>query len=68
MTLAEYLEKHDLKPTQFAELVRVPASTIIRIMNGEREPRLGTIARIEAATKGAVTVSDFYKRPGGRAA
>ena len=63
MKLAAYLEAHDLNPTQFGERAGMPASTIIRILNGQRAPRLATIARIERATGGVVTVADFYERP-----
>lgn len=59
MTLAEYLISKGISPTKFAAEVGVPASTITRILNGERMPRLETIQKIVAETHGDVTINDF---------
>jgi predicted transcriptional regulator len=59
MTLAEYLVSKGINPTQFAAEVGVPASTITRILNGKRMPRLDTIQKIVAETDGDVTINDF---------
>lgn len=59
MTLHEYLAIRDLKPSAFAAELGVPASTITRLINGERSPRLELIGRIQAATGGKVTANDF---------
>ncbi len=59
MTLADYLTREKTSPAAFAEKVGVPASTISRILKGDRSPRLETIAKIEEATDGAVTANDF---------
>jgi transcriptional regulator with XRE-family HTH domain len=59
MQLADYLASKGINPTKFAELVGVPASTITRVLNGDRMPRLDTIQKIVALTDGNVTVDDF---------
>lgn len=59
MDLSSYLREADIKPTRFAEALGVPASTITRLLSGERSPRLDTIAKIERATGGKVTANDF---------
>jgi len=61
MDLASYLEKHDLKPAQFAERAGVPASTVTRILSGARRPRLDTAVKLSAVTGGEVSISDFVK-------
>jgi predicted transcriptional regulator len=61
MKLADYLEQEDLRPSVFAERIKVPASTITRILSGERIPRLRTIAKITKGSKGAVTYADFLE-------
>ena len=62
MNLSDYLSEAGLKPAEFADKLGVPPSTIGRLLNGERSPRLETIAKIEAATGGRVTVQDFYEQ------
>ncbi|WAJ27572.1 helix-turn-helix domain-containing protein [Antarcticirhabdus aurantiaca] len=64
MKLSTYLAQHELSPAAFAVRVGVPASTISRILNGQRTPRLETIAKIAAVTDGAVSVSDFVETAG----
>ncbi len=59
MTLLEYLAEADLKPSQFAERLDMPASTILRILNGKRKARLATAAKIVAATDGKVGFPDL---------
>jgi transcriptional regulator with XRE-family HTH domain len=59
MNLTAYLEASSLSPSKFAESIGVPASTITRILSGEREPGLGLLKKIHAATNGAVTPNDF---------
>lgn len=61
MKLAAYLAQENLSPSQFADRLGVPASTVSRILQGEREPRLGTIAKIREATNGLVTANDFME-------
>ncbi|QRE76495.1 helix-turn-helix domain-containing protein [Methylobacterium aquaticum] len=59
MTLADYLAEQKLKPTQFARDASLPASTITRILRGEREPSSRTIRRIVQATGGRVTAAEL---------
>ncbi|WP_018261562.1 helix-turn-helix domain-containing protein [Methylobacterium sp. WSM2598] len=61
MDLATYLSAHDLKPANFAARIGVPASTITRILRGERDPRGATIRKIVAGTDGAVTAADLLR-------
>lgn len=60
MTLQEYLVSRDnMKPSAFAAEVGVPASTITRILSGERSPGLDILTRIRDKTGGLVTPNDF---------
>ncbi|HEV7253848.1 MAG TPA: helix-turn-helix transcriptional regulator [Mesorhizobium sp.] len=63
MTLERYLSDRGIKPAHFATEVGVPASTITRLLRGERSPGLGLVAKIQAATAGAVTAADFMADP-----
>ena len=63
MTLSEYLSEVGKKPSAFAESLGMPASTIIRIINGQREARIGTAAKIVAATGGKVTFAELVHVP-----
>lgn len=63
MTLSEYLSEVGKKPSAFAESLGMPASTIIRIINGQREARIGTAAKIVAATGGKVTFEELVHVP-----
>jgi len=59
MTLSEYLTSNSKKPSHFADEVGVPASTITRILNGDRRPGLPLLLKILKATNGIVTPNDF---------
>ena len=59
MTLHQYLSLRDLKPSAFAAEIGVPASTITRILSGERSPGLDLLTLIRDKTNGAVTPNDF---------
>lgn len=59
MTLTEYLEAEGLKPAQFAQALGAEPSTVTRLVNRDRGPSLDMALRIEAATKGQVTVRDW---------
>ncbi len=63
MTLSEYLAEERLKPSQFAERLGMPASTILRILSGAREARIGTAAKIVAGTGGKVTFAELVIAP-----
>ena len=59
MELAAYLKAEKIKPSRFAARMGVPASTIIRIIRGERRARLSTAAKIVQASGGMVGFSDL---------
>lgn len=63
MTLSEYLAEKRLKPSKFAEQLGMPPSTILRIISGAREARIGTAAKIVAATEGRVTFAELVHVP-----
>lgn len=60
MRLAEYLDKHRIKPSRFALIAGLQPSTVIRILTGERPtPSIETLAKIMRASDGEVTPNDF---------
>ena len=59
MKLSEYLRAIEMKPSQFAASIGVPASTIARILNEGRMPHGGTLRKIAEATGGEVMPNDF---------
>lgn len=59
MKLADYLTSENMKPLHLAQIVGVKASTISRILKGERDPSFKLMAKIEDATGGAVSPDDF---------
>lgn len=62
MTLRDYLEGPPKQSyAEFARLIGVSRQTVQRYLTGERTPNLHTMGRIEAATEGRVTVSDFIR-------
>ena len=63
MTLAEYMRKHDLTLAKFAGQIDVSVEAVRRYRLGKRTPRREHMARIKAATGGAVTADDFLAAP-----
>jgi transcriptional regulator with XRE-family HTH domain len=63
MKLADYLAERKITPSRFAADVGVPASTISRILSGDRSPSMQILAKINSATNGAVTPNDFLPEP-----
>lgn len=61
MTLEQYLNLVQKKPTTFAIDLGVPPSTITRILKGERSPGIDLMRRIKEKTDGAVTPNDFLE-------
>lgn len=59
MKLSAYIEANGLTPTSFAKKVGVPASTIFRILNGDRKCGLSVAEKISEATNGMVTLADL---------
>jgi len=61
MRLETYLAENGLKPSEFAARMGKPASTISRLLNGEREPSMALLREIKLATGGLVTPNDFLQ-------
>ena len=59
MTLAEYLQQHDLTATSFAEQIGVAIGSVSRYASGDRTPRPAIMRRIIKVTGGAVGPQDF---------
>lgn len=62
MTLSDYLKAEMISPSRFAGELGIPASTVLRVLKGEREPGLDLMRKISAATKGCVNPNDFFVR------
>lgn len=62
MKLETYIARQGLTQAEFAELADVPQPTISRLLTGySLRPSWKTLAKIHAATKGAVSAGDFLK-------
>lgn len=61
MELRSYLTMHSIPTQKFAEKLGVSFQTVHRYLHGERIPRADLAERIETATDGQVTASDFVK-------
>lgn len=59
MHLDQFLRTNGLTRAQFAERIGVGRLAVQRWATGHAKPRWQTIAKIEAATDGAVTAADF---------
>jgi predicted transcriptional regulator len=59
MRLSEYLAKNELNPETFAAKVGVHPTTIYRLLSGATIPKRQNLAKIIAATKGEVDISDL---------
>ena len=64
MTLAEYLQQHDLTATSFAEQIGVATGSVSRYASGHRHPRPTIMRRIVQVTGGAVGPQDFLGQEG----
>ena len=61
MLLSDYLKKHSLTQSQFAEKVNVAQPHIARIISGSRRPSIELLKRIEIETDGEVTLDDLIE-------
>lgn len=59
MKLADYLIAENLNPSAFAVRLGTPASTVSRLLKGQRSPGVDLLTKIRAATGGKVTPNDF---------
>jgi transcriptional regulator with XRE-family HTH domain len=63
MSLADYLRKNNLSPSEFASLCGVKnAETVRKWLRGDRIPRAEMMQRIIKASSGHVSPSSFYGR------
>lgn len=65
MHLSEYMAAQRLSDDQMAELIGIDRATVSRIRRGRMKPGWGTLAKIKAATEGAVTANDFLPEGNG---
>lgn len=59
--LARYLEAKKISVPEFAKLIGVHRTSVIRFLDGTRKPALGTAQRIHSVTKGKVKPEDFFQ-------
>lgn len=60
MQLKSYLEREKISRASFGATIGVSEVAVTRYINGARIPRPEKMARIEAATGGAVKPNDFF--------
>lgn len=60
MQLGAYLKSKKLKPAEFAEIVGVHRTTVVRLCEGTRGVSREMAQRIHAATNGKVTATDLF--------
>lgn len=60
MKLDTYLSERNIKPSAFAAEIGVAASTITRVLKGERSPGFDLVMKIQHGTRGKVKPSDWY--------
>jgi transcriptional regulator with XRE-family HTH domain len=60
MNLRSHLDKQKTSPAAFAEAIGVSVTALYRYIDGSRLPRRDVMARIAAATGGAVQPNDFF--------
>jgi DNA-binding transcriptional regulator YiaG len=63
MKLHAYLEKNGIKPTQFANDVKVGKDAVYKWLSGDKRPTEENLIKIATVTKGQVTANDFYDIP-----
>lgn len=63
MKLATYLSENGKTPSAFAAEIGCPASTVTRLLRGERSPGVDLMAKIKNATGGKVAPDDFLPTP-----
>jgi TorA maturation chaperone TorD len=64
MRLQEYLDHKSITASQFANQIGRAVSTVTRIAKGQATPEPDTMAKIVAATGGAVQPNDLFLGPG----
>lgn len=61
MKLSDYLERHNIKRSDFAERISKSQSYVTMLCQGEIWPSRGVVERIYQVTNGAVTANDFVE-------
>lgn len=62
MRLEKYLHDNEISGAAFARIIGTSQVTVHRYIKGHRFPSPKTIAKISAATKGKVSVRDWYEQ------
>lgn len=62
MRLKQYLDNNGISGAEFARMIGTSQVTVHRYTKGLRFPYPETIAKIHKATKGKVTVRDWYEQ------
>lgn len=60
MHIAKYLKRKKMTKTEFARIVRVDQTAVVRYCSGERIPAPDIMRRIYKATRGKVDANSFY--------
>jgi hypothetical protein len=68
MTLRDWLDREDVRPTQFATAIGRTPEAVRRYIAGDRIPDKDTMPLIATATGGEVTPNDFFGIPASVAA
>ena len=63
MQLSVYLKQHDFTVTQFAKMIGVSHSAVVRYNKGQRRPAKDVLGRIVDVTGGDVRANDFWPQP-----
>ena len=61
MRLIEFLKKHDMTQTQFAELAKLTQASISRYATYSQKPDLDALIKIRTATNNQVDAEDFVR-------
>jgi predicted transcriptional regulator len=59
MNLKKFIEETGITPAKFARRSDIPASTVYSLIKGATDPKLSIALKIEAATRGRVTIRDL---------
>lgn len=62
MRLKQYLDANGISQAAFARMIGTSQVTVSRYIKGQRFPHPTTIAKIFKATKGKVSVRDWYEQ------
>lgn len=61
MQLATYLKRTGTKTKDFAKAIGLASCSVSLLVSGKRNPSLGVVYLIHAATRGQVTTEDWKK-------